>query len=100
MNWRGKLATIVNLIGSTRSRSGLWVRAKLDRGRYPGGVTVTDEQMATIRLAPHRFHGESSYTIHPAFKASSLISYSLTVPNLADDQAIALGDEVTFTAAQ
>src|SRR5216117_18763 len=52
MNWRGKplvnLATIVSLIGSTHSRSGLRVRSEIDRGRYPGGVTVTDAQMATV----------------------------------------------------
>ncbi|TAK30233.1 MAG: ISAzo13 family transposase [Myxococcaceae bacterium] len=69
MNWRGTpleaLATIVSLIGSTHSRSGLRVRSELDRGRYPSGVTVTDTQMATIRLKPHRFHGEWNYTIHP-----------------------------------
>jgi Rhodopirellula transposase DDE domain len=70
MNWRGTplidLATIVSLIGSTHSRSGLRVRSELDRGQYPAGVTVTDAQMATIRLERHRFHGDWNYTIHPA----------------------------------
>jgi len=70
MNWRGTplvdLATIVSLIGSTHSRSGLRVRSELDRGQYPAGVTVTDAQMATICLERHRFHGDWNYTIHPA----------------------------------
>ena len=70
MNWRSRpllnLATIVNLIGSTHSRSGLRVRSEIDRGRYPGGVTITDAQMAALRLTPHRFHGERNYTISPA----------------------------------
>ena len=70
MNWRGTplvdLATIVSLIGSTHSRSGLRVRSELDRGTYPGGVTITDAQLATIRLERHRFHGDWNYTIHPA----------------------------------
>jgi hypothetical protein len=70
MNWRGAplvdLATIVSLIGQTRSRAGLHVRAELDQGRYPAGVSVSDAQMATIRLTRHRFHGEWNYTIHPA----------------------------------
>jgi len=70
MNWRGTplvdLATIVSLIGSTHSEAGLHVRAELDRGRYPAGVTVTDAQMATLRLTRHRFHGDWNYTIHPA----------------------------------
>ena len=72
MNWRGTplvdLATIVSLIGSTRSRSGLRVRSELDRGRYPSGVTVTDAQLATVRLERHRFHGDWNYTIHPAMR--------------------------------
>lgn len=70
MNWRGTplvdLATIVSLIGSTHSRAGLRVRSELDRGQYPAGVTVTDAQMATVRLERHHFHGDWNYTIHPA----------------------------------
>jgi len=70
MNWRGTplidLATIVSLIGSTQSRSGLRVRSELDRGAYPSGLTITDAQLATVRLERHRFHGDWNYTIHPA----------------------------------
>jgi hypothetical protein len=69
MNWRGTplvdVATIVSLIGATRNHAGLHVRAELDRGRYPAGLTVTNAQFATIRLARHRFHGDWNYTIHP-----------------------------------
>ncbi len=69
MNWRGKplvsLATIVNLIGSTRTDTGLRVRAEIDRNSYPKGVAVSDDQMAKVRLQPHRFHGEWNYTIRP-----------------------------------
>jgi stage V sporulation protein SpoVS len=75
MNWRGTplvdLATIVSLIGSTHSRAGLRVRSELDRGQYPAGVTVTDAQMATVRLERHRFHGDWNYTIHPALSPAS-----------------------------
>jgi hypothetical protein len=70
MNWRGiplaNLATIVSLIGSTHSTSGLRVRSEIDRGRYPGGVIVTDAQLAKVRLERHRFHGDWNYTIRPA----------------------------------
>jgi len=70
MNWRGRplvdFATIVSLIGSTHSRSGLRIRSELDRRRYPDGVTITDAQMAGVRLARHRFHGDWNYTIRPA----------------------------------
>jgi hypothetical protein len=62
------LATIVSLLGSTHSRSGLGIRSEIDRGHYPSGVTVTDTQMATIRLDRHRFHGDWNYTIRPTSK--------------------------------
>jgi hypothetical protein len=68
-NWRGKplidLATIVSLIGATRSDAGLRVRSELDRRRYPAGVIVTDAQLARIALERHPFHGDWNYTIHP-----------------------------------
>ena len=74
MNWRGRplvsLAAIVSLIGSTRSASGLRVRSEIDRGRYPGGVTVSDTQMARIDLRPHTFAGDWNYTIHPTSSRS------------------------------
>jgi hypothetical protein len=72
MNWGGtplvSLATIVSLIASTHSRSGLRVRSEIDRRRYPDGVIVTDAQMATVRITRHDFHGEWNYTIYPASK--------------------------------
>jgi hypothetical protein len=69
MNWRGtplvSLAAIVSLIASTHSRWGLCGRSEIDRRRYPDDLTVTDAQMATMRLKLHEFHGEWNYTIYP-----------------------------------
>jgi hypothetical protein len=69
MNWRGRpltsLATIVSLIGATRTQNGLWVRAELDRGKYPKGRKVTEEEMAEVQLSPDEFHGDWNYTIRP-----------------------------------
>jgi hypothetical protein len=71
-NWRGQplvsLAVIVNLIGATRTAAGLRVRCELDRGAYPKGQDVSDAQMATLNLVPHRFHGDWNYTLHPTRK--------------------------------
>jgi hypothetical protein len=68
-NWRGQplitLATIVKLIANTRTSTGLTVRCMLDQRRYPKEVKVTDDQMATIRLRPHAFHGDWNYSIRP-----------------------------------
>jgi len=69
MNWRGKplrtYQTIVKLIGATKTRAGLEVKCELDPYEYEKGRKVRDEEMKTINLRPHRFHGEWNYTIHP-----------------------------------
>ena len=74
-NWRGKPLTshavIVSLIGATTSRTGLTVRAELDRRRYPKGVKVSDEEMAALHLEPHPFHGDWNYTLRPGPPARS-----------------------------
>ena len=56
---------IVNLIAATTTERGLRVRAEIDKGNYPQGREVTDEEMAQIRLRPCRFHGDWNYTIQP-----------------------------------
>jgi hypothetical protein len=69
MNWRGKplesISTIVSLIGATRSRTGLRVRSEIDARRYPKGVLITEDQLASLRLSAHEFHGEWNYTLRP-----------------------------------
>lgn len=68
-NWRGRplvnYETIVNLISSTTTRQGLIVKAALDETEYEVGIEVSDEELATVRLAPDIFHGEWNYTIRP-----------------------------------
>jgi hypothetical protein len=68
-NWRGKplrnLQTIVNLIGSTRTKTGLTVKARLDPNQYDTGIRVSDEEMSRLRVVPHQFHGEWNYTVKP-----------------------------------
>jgi len=68
-NWRGKplvsREAIVSLIGSTRTRTGLVVRAALDTDRYQTGIKVSDEELAMVQLQRHDFHGDWNYTIKP-----------------------------------
>ena len=68
-NWRGKpirsFETIVDLIGNTRTAAGLRVRAKLDKRKYPTGVSVTKMQMNDLALFRDDFHGEWNYEINP-----------------------------------
>ena len=68
-NWRGRpltsYAVIVQLIGNTKTTAGLKIRAALDEHTYATKETVTDEQLANVRLTPAPFHGEWNYTISP-----------------------------------
>jgi hypothetical protein len=68
-NWRGQplisYAIILNLIAATTTQTGLRVESYLDTTTYPAGLTVSDEEMATIRLERAAFHGEWNYTILP-----------------------------------
>ena len=56
---------LVTLIGSTTTRSGLAVRAQLDKSIYPKGVKVPDEAFAAINIQRDAFHGEWNYRICP-----------------------------------
>jgi len=73
MNWRGTplvdLATLVSLIGSTNTETGLWVRSEIDRGSYPTGIKITDAEMDTLNLHLHEFHGDWNYTVSPRLPA-------------------------------
>lgn len=68
-SWRGKPleshAVIVSLIAGTSTRSGLRVRAALDKRRYPLGIKVTDDELSELKIRPARFHGDWNYTILP-----------------------------------
>ena len=68
-NWRGKplldLATVVNLIGSTKTKTGLTVRAKLDNNYYEKGIKISDKELAAVKLEKNSFHGEWNYKIYP-----------------------------------
>ena len=69
MNWRGRPLVshdvVVNLIGATKTDSGLRVRARLDKRKYPTGVQIPDETMKALKLKLHPFHGDWNYTISP-----------------------------------
>jgi DNA-binding phage protein len=68
-NWRGRplvsYLTIVQLIAATTTEAGLKVRCEIDANAYPKGVKVEDDEMATLNIHRHDFHGEWNYTIRP-----------------------------------
>jgi hypothetical protein len=68
-NWRGRplvsREVVVNLIGSTKTKTGLEIRSELDGGIYPIAREVTDQQMDGLSIKRETFHGEWNYTIRP-----------------------------------
>ena len=74
-NWRGRPlvdhAVVVNLIGSTQTRTGLRVEAELDTNTYENGIKVTDQEMESLRLKRDKFHGDWNYAIEPRPKQYS-----------------------------
>lgn len=67
--WRGKpltsRETVVELIASTTTKTGLTVRCELDTRTYPKGIKVSDAEMATLNINGDVFHPEWNYTISP-----------------------------------
>jgi transposase len=68
-NWRGKplrsFETIVNLIASTTTATGLKVHAELNSQTYPAGIKVSDQQLDQVRIRRDKFHGDWNYEIQP-----------------------------------
>jgi Rhodopirellula transposase DDE domain len=69
INWRGKplysLETVINLIASTTTTTGLKVYARLDNGTYPDKIRVPDKEIEAVNLHRDEFHPEWNYTIKP-----------------------------------
>jgi hypothetical protein len=70
MNWKGEpltdYATVVNLIGATKTEKGLTVTSQLDEIKYEKGIEITKEQMSEINIKNDKFHGEWNYSIKKA----------------------------------
>ena len=68
-NWRGRplvsYQTIVDLIANTKTTTGLKIKARLTRRRYPTGVEIPASEMAELNLKPASFHGDWNYSLLP-----------------------------------
>jgi hypothetical protein len=69
LNWKGQplvsYETVINLIGATRTKAGLRVKAALDAGTYELGVKIPDAEMERLNLRPHRTLPPWNYTLRP-----------------------------------
>ena len=77
--WRGKPLTsrlaIVELIGSTKTTTGLTVRCELDTRTYAKAIQVSAEEFDSLNIERAHFHPDWNYTIHPR------------IPDVNSDQA-------------
>ena len=69
--WRGtpltSHLTVVELIASTTTKTGLSVRCELDTRLYAKGIKVSDEEMATLNIKGDTFHPESPNVVQVQF---------------------------------
>jgi len=69
LNWQGQplvsYETVVNLIGATRTKTGLRVKAMLDPKVYATGIKISDAAMAQLHVTPHGVHPRWNYTLQP-----------------------------------
>ena len=70
INWRAKplvsRQTVIDLIASTTTTTGLKVYARLDPDTYTTKIQVTDQQMQAVNIQAEHFHPEWNYTITPS----------------------------------
>ncbi len=68
-NWRGRplesYEAIINLIGSTTTKKGLKIKAKLDKRRYKTGRKISDEEFSNINLIKNKILSQWNYSISP-----------------------------------
>lgn len=69
INWKGEplisYETVINLISTTRTKSGLKLIAKLDKKNYQTGKKITDQQMQSLNIQRHKKQPQWNYTIAP-----------------------------------
>ena len=75
-NWAGEplitLETMLNFIRTTKTGTGLRVRATLMKGTYPKGLKPTAAQMAVLPLHPHDILPDWNYTLASTLLAENV----------------------------
>ncbi len=69
MNWKGEplvsYETVVNMISATTTKSGLKIKAQLDKNKYETGIKISDKEMKRLKIQPHQLYPQWNYTIFP-----------------------------------
>lgn len=68
-HWRGQplesYEAIIQLIGSTTTKSGLKIKAKLDRRKYKRGKKISDEEFEALNITANRTFPKWNYSVTP-----------------------------------
>jgi hypothetical protein len=74
LNWRGEplvsFETVVNLISATTTRTGLKIKARLDKRFYETGIEIPDEEMEKLNLRWHDQNPQWNYSLFPIRRAN------------------------------
>lgn len=69
INWKGEplisYETVINLISTTTTRSGLKIVAELNRKSYETGIKISEEQMLSLSIQRHEKQPQWNYTLLP-----------------------------------
>ena len=69
INWKGEplinYETVINMISSTTTKTGLKIKALLDKKQYETGIKISDEQLNALNLKFHQINSQWNYTIEP-----------------------------------
>ena len=79
MNWRGKplnsYETIIKLIGSTKTKKGLRVEARMDENTYQRGKKISNEDIARLKIISHDLYPNWNCLIEPRVKFARIKKY-------------------------
>ena len=68
-NWAGRplanYETVLNFIRTTKTKTGLKIRATLNDKKYQKGIRISDKQMKNINISSHTLRPEWNYSILP-----------------------------------
>ena len=70
LNWKGEplvsFETVINLISATTTRTGLKIKARLDKRLYSTGIKIAKAEMEKLNLRLHEKNPQWNYSLSPS----------------------------------
>jgi hypothetical protein len=70
LNWKGEplvsFETVIHLISATTTRTGLKIKARLDKRIYETGIVIAKEEMQKLNLRLHKKNPQWNYSLSPS----------------------------------